>query len=54
MLFDWAKNQSLAYAFDDDPVGLWYEASLPGREAFCMRVLITVGPGNYFTVEVPE
>ncbi len=36
-LFDWSKNQALAYAFDDDPVGLWYEASLPGREAFCMR-----------------
>jgi len=36
-LFTWAKNQALAYAFDDDPVGLWYEASLPGREAFCMR-----------------
>lgn len=36
-LFNWAKNQALAYAFDDDPVGLWYEASLPGREAFCMR-----------------
>jgi len=36
-LFDWAKIQALAYAFDNDPVGLWYEASLPGREAFCMR-----------------
>ncbi len=36
-LFSWAKSQALAYAFDDDPVGLWYEASLPGREAFCMR-----------------
>lgn len=36
-LFTWAENQAVAYAFDDDPVGLWYEASLPGREAFCMR-----------------
>ena len=36
-LFNWAKNQALAYAFDDDPVGPWYEAALPGREAFCMR-----------------
>jgi len=36
-LFTWAKSQALAYAFDDDPVGPWYEASLPGREAFCMR-----------------
>ncbi|HSG09479.1 MAG TPA: alpha-galactosidase [Longimicrobiales bacterium] len=36
--FAWAKTQSLAYAFDrGDPVGPWYEAALPGREAFCMR-----------------
>ena len=35
--FQWAKRQALAYAFDDDPVGPWYEAALPGREAFCMR-----------------
>ena len=35
--FYWAKKQSLAYVFEDDPVGKWYEAALPGREAFCMR-----------------
>ena len=36
--FAWAKGQALAYAFDaGDPVGAWYEAALPGREAFCMR-----------------
>jgi hypothetical protein len=35
--FDWAKQQALAYVFDHDPVGPWYEASLPGRQAFCMR-----------------
>jgi hypothetical protein len=35
--FDWAKNQAMAYVFDGDPVGPWYEAALPGREAFCMR-----------------
>jgi hypothetical protein len=36
--FEWAKGQALAYAFDaGDPVGAWYEAALPGREAFCMR-----------------
>jgi hypothetical protein len=35
--FEWAKRQALAYAFEDDPVGPWYEAALPGREAFCMR-----------------
>ncbi len=35
--FDWAKKQALAYVFTGDPVGNWYEASLPGRDAFCMR-----------------
>lgn len=37
--FNWAKQQALAYVFDNDPVGPWYEASLPGRRAFCMRDL---------------
>ncbi|WP_200976449.1 hypothetical protein [Echinicola sp. 20G] len=36
-IFNWAKKQALNYAFDGDQVGLWYEAALPGREAFCMR-----------------
>lgn len=35
--FNWAKKQASAYAFVGDPVGPWYEATLPGREAFCMR-----------------
>lgn len=35
--FAWAKNQALAYSHEGDPVGSWYEAALPGREAFCMR-----------------
>lgn len=35
--FNWAKKQALMYVFDGDPVGLWYEAALPGRRAFCMR-----------------
>ena len=35
--FAWARQQALAYAFNGDPVGDWYEAALPGREAFCMR-----------------
>jgi hypothetical protein len=35
--FEWARTQALAYAFQGDPVGDWYEASLPGRQAFCMR-----------------
>jgi len=35
--FSWAKQQALAYVNDGDPVGPWYEAALPGRQAFCMR-----------------
>jgi hypothetical protein len=36
--FDWAKQQALAYVSSgQDPVGDWYEAALPGRNAFCMR-----------------
>lgn len=35
--FKWAKKQALEYTFTNDTVGLWYEASLPGRQAFCMR-----------------
>lgn len=36
--FDWAKNKALSYAHNEsDPVGFWYEAALPNREAFCMR-----------------
>lgn len=36
--FAWAKSQALAYAHrSGDPVGAWYEAALPGRDAFCMR-----------------
>lgn len=36
--FYWAKKMALSYAHDgNDPVGHWYEAALPGRNAFCMR-----------------
>ena len=36
--FNWSKNTALNFAHDGtDPVGLWYEAALPNREAFCMR-----------------
>jgi len=36
--FDWAKAQALAYVGpSSDPAGPWYEAALPGRNAFCMR-----------------
>lgn len=37
-IFDWAVGNSDKYlGKDDDPVGPWYEAALPAREAFCMR-----------------
>tara|TARA_Y100000590_G_scaffold376228_1_gene441645 strand:- start:3630 stop:5003 length:1374 start_codon:yes stop_codon:yes gene_type:complete len=35
--FDWAKEQALDYVNIGDPVGDWYEATLPGRKSFCMR-----------------
>ena len=36
--YSWARDMALSYVHDgDDPVGLWYEAELPQREAFCMR-----------------
>jgi hypothetical protein len=36
--FAWARKQAMAYVFrGHDPVGPWYEAALPRREAFCMR-----------------
>lgn len=36
--FDWARTTALGYVGSPtDPVGPWYEASLPQREAFCMR-----------------
>ncbi|RAP74110.1 GH116 family glycosyl hydrolase [Paenibacillus montanisoli] len=41
----WAKDQALACASDRDPVGLWYEAALPGRAAFCMRDVAHMSTG---------
>ena len=36
--FAWAKKQALAYVRPaNDTIGPWYEAALPGRNAFCMR-----------------
>ena len=35
--FEWAKAQAEAFVHDDAGVGPCYEASLPGRDAFCMR-----------------
>lgn len=46
--FQWAKQQALAYAHDSDPVGCWYEAALPGREAFCMRDVSHQAAGAHF------
>ena len=38
LTFYWAAKMALSYAHDgDDPVGYWYEAALPNRNAFCMR-----------------
>ena len=38
-----AKSQALKYVWNDDPVGPWYEAGLPGRNAFCMRDVSQMG-----------
>ncbi len=35
--FHWAKQQALAYVRPNASIGPWYEAALPGRNAFCMR-----------------
>jgi hypothetical protein len=36
--FRWAKKQAHAYVrTGSDSIGPWYEAALPGRNAFCMR-----------------
>lgn len=36
--FNWAKTTSYGYKGNSsDPVGPWYESSLPSRESFCMR-----------------
>lgn len=36
--YNWARKMALSYVHDGtDPVGYWYEAALPQREAFCMR-----------------
>ncbi len=36
--FTWAKEQALEYTrVGSKTIGPWYEAALPGRDAFCMR-----------------
>ncbi len=47
--FRWAKDQALSFIHDgDDPVGLWYEAALPHREAFCLRDVAHQCNGAFF------
>jgi hypothetical protein len=46
--FQWAKGQALAYVRNGDAVGPWYEASLPGRNAFCMRDVSHMSTGAQF------
>jgi mannosylglycerate hydrolase MGH1-like protein len=35
--WEWAITQARSFVRSGDPVGDWIEASLPGRDAFCMR-----------------
>lgn len=45
--FTWAKEQALSYVHTDDG-HCWYEAALPGRNAFCMRDVCHMASGAYF------
>jgi hypothetical protein len=46
--FHWAKAQALAYVRDSPSIGPWYEAALPGRNAFCMRDVSHMSNGAQF------
>ncbi len=46
--FRWAKSQAMAYARMDGSIGPWYEAALPGRDAFCMRDVSHQSTGAQF------
>lgn len=46
--FRWAKRQALQYVHDESPIGPWYEAALPGRDAFCMRDVSHQAAGAHF------
>jgi len=47
--FVWARDTALSYAHhDSDAVGLWYEAALTGRDAFCMRDVSHQALGAHF------
>ena len=43
--WDWAKEKAISYVRQGDPVGPWYEAALPGRDAFCMRDVAHMSTG---------
>jgi hypothetical protein len=46
-IFNWAQKTSNSYVGNDsDPVGPWYEAALPNREAFCIRDVSHQSIGN--------
>lgn len=46
--FHWAKAQALEYVRNSGAVGRWYEAALPGRNAFCMRDVSHMSTGAQF------
>jgi hypothetical protein len=45
--FNWAKAEALTYAHSDGPIGPWYEAALPERNAFCMRDVSHMSTGAH-------
>jgi len=46
--FRWATKQAMSYARTDGSIGPWYEAALPGRDAFCMRDVSHQSTGAQF------
>ena len=46
--FSRAREQALFYAHDRGPAGPWYEAALPGRDAYCMRDVSHQAVGAHF------
>lgn len=46
--FEWAKKQAFEYVREGYPAGDAYEATLPGRDAFCMRDVSHMCVGAHF------
>src|ERR1700677_4323136 len=46
--FRWAKAQAMTYARTDGTIGPWFEAALPGRDAFCIRDVSHQSTGAQF------